>query len=101
MVDLLSSLHCIVDKNRACFGELVFPCAGSVNQVEFSRELVATVFLNKECSKSTSTLFKVSFFLVHLFYSSSFGLLNSIKGIGNSTIISLTYFSEFDVISSC
>ena len=67
-------------------------------EVELSRELVATAILNNECSKSTSTLFKVSFFLVHLFYSSSFGLINSIKGIGNSTIISLTDFCEFDDI---
>ena len=69
--------------------------------MELSRKLVATAMLNKEWLTSTSTLLKVSFFLVHLFYSSSFGLLNSIKGMGNSTIISLTYFSEFDVISTC
>ena len=41
------------------------------------------------------------FFLVHLFYFSSFGSSNSIKGISNSTIISLTFFFEFDVNSTC
>ena len=78
--------------------------------VRLLKRIMVTLTLNHEILKPTSTLFKVSFFLVHLFYSSpfsfflvhlfyssSFGLLNSIKGMGNSTIIQLTYFSEFDV----
>ena len=68
--------------------------------VELSRKFVATLIFNRECSKSTSTLIKVSFFLVHLFYPFSFGLINSIKGIGNSTIIRFTLFVEFDVNST-
>ena len=69
--------------------------------VEISRKLVATLIFNKECSISTSKLFKVSFFLVHLFYPFSFALIHSIKWIGNSTIISFSFFCEFDVSSTC
>ena len=70
-------------------------------RVKLSRKFVATLILNEECSKLTSTIFKVRLFLMLLFYSTSFGLINSIKGIGNSNIIILTFFCEFDVNSTC
>ena len=79
---------------------LYFLLQVDARRVELSRKLVATLILKKECLKSTSTLFKLSFFLIYLFYTFSFGLINSIKGIGNSTRIRFSLFGEFDVNST-
>ena len=96
----IMTLYCRLGSGMFC-RNLYFFVQVQSRRVELSWKFVATLILNKECSKLTSTIFKVSFFLVLLFYSYSFGLINSIKGIGNSTIIGLTFFREFDVKSTC
>ena len=101
MVDLVSSLHCIGDQDWACFaGIYISLCWFNQDDWKSQGSLWQLLSSTKNVAININTI-QGEFLLVHLFYSSSFGSINSIKGIGNSTIIRLTFFCEFDFNSTC
>ena len=63
---LIIALYCRFGSCVLC-SKLYFLVQVQSRGVELSRKIVATIILNKECQKSTSTQLKASFFLVHLF----------------------------------
>jgi len=69
-------------------------------KVKLSRRHVLTLLVNHEGSKGASTLFKVNFFVVHLFQSTRFRLVDSVKEIGNFAIHRFPFFREFVVNST-
>ena len=81
--------------------EPLFPYAGSVKMSGNLKEDFGNSYPQQRMFAININTIQGEFFLVHQFYSSSFSSINSIKGIGSLTIISLAYFCEFDVISTC
>ena len=81
--------------------EFVFPCVGSVKTSGTLKEACGNSYPQQRMFVVNINTIQGEFFLVHLFYSSSFGSINSIKGIGNSSIVRLTFLCEVDVNSTC
>ena len=81
--------------------EPIVPCAGSVKMSGNIKEACGNSYPQQRMFAININTIEGDFFLVHLFYSASFGSINLIKRTDNSTIIRLTFFCEFDVNSSC
>ena len=80
--------------------ELVFLCVGSDKRSGTLKEACDNSYLQQRMFEININTIQGEFLSFPPILPFLFGLINSIKGIGNLTIISFTFFGEFDVNST-
>ena len=98
---LVVSVLCIQIRLMRVLQEGAVSCAGSSKNGETLKDACANSYHEPRRLKTSTTLFKMSFFVVHIFQSRTFRLVDLANEIGNCAIVSLPFFHEFVVNFTC